>query len=95
MPKGETSRPYNRKEKKAVKTKKAINQAGKSKSSTNFKTIVEGGINRRATATLHNRRIKADDRKYGKGKERITGRSMQTSVRVNSDGTTTVWKKRK
>ena len=65
MPKGQTSRPNNRKEKKAVATLKNLKSATKGFSSANKKTVMGGKAATAATKTLENRKTKAQDRRYG------------------------------
>ena len=66
MPKGQTSRPSNRKEKKAVATLKNLKSATKGFSSTNKKTVMGGKTATEAKKTVKGRDSKATDRKYGK-----------------------------
>jgi hypothetical protein len=66
MPKGQTSRPSNRKEKKAAATLKNLKSATKGFSNTNKKTVMGGKTATGAKKVLTGRDIKATDRKYGK-----------------------------
>ena len=80
MPKGETSRPYNRKEKKAVATLKGSREGAKGKSSTNISKIMKGSRTKSALQTLADREDKAYYRQAGKKKERKTGESLSHSI---------------
>lgn len=86
MPKGQTSRPYNRKEKKAVATKKNLKSATKGFSSTNKKTVMGSSKAKAAAKTTAIRKLKAKDREFGK----IVGRSSITrqsdSYAFSTDG---------
>jgi len=64
MPKGQTSRPNNRKEKKAVATLKNLKTATKGFSSANKKTVMSGKTATAAKTTLHGRNSKASNRDY-------------------------------
>ena len=66
MPKGQTSRPSNRKEKKAAATLKNLKSATKGFSSTNKNTVMGGKTATAAKTTIKGRDTKATDRKYGK-----------------------------
>jgi hypothetical protein len=77
MPKGETSRPYNRTEKKAVKTLSGAREGAKGKSSTNISKIMKGPRTKEALKTLSDRDMKETVRKLGKKQERDTGSSVQ------------------
>ncbi|AYP28091.1 hypothetical protein HWB26_gp30 [Lentibacter phage vB_LenP_ICBM2] len=66
MPKGQTSRPNNRKEKKAAATLKNLKTATKGFSSTNKKTVMSGKTATAAKKTIKGRDTKAIDREYGK-----------------------------
>jgi len=74
MPKGKTSRPYNRKEKQAVSTVKAVKNAGKNPSLSSFGKVVgnlaKGRTVPLASFTLQDRRMKELDRKLGKSSGR-------------------------
>ena len=65
MPKGQTSRPNNRKEKKAAATLNNLKTATKGFSSANKNTVMSGKTAKAATRTLQGRDFKATDRKYG------------------------------
>ena len=65
MPKGQTSRPNNRKEKKAAATLKNLKSATKGFSSTNKQTVMGGKTATAAKKTIKGRNTKAVDRKYG------------------------------
>ena len=74
MPKGQTSRPYNRKEKQAVSTKKAVKNAGKNPSLSSIGKVVgnlaKGRTVPLASITLQDQRMKELDRKLGKSSGR-------------------------
>ena len=65
MPKGKTSRPNNRKEKKAVATLKNLKTATKGFSSANKNTVMSGKTATAAKRTLQARDAKAVYRDYG------------------------------
>ena len=71
MPKGQTSRPNNRKEKKAVATLKNLKSATKGFSSTNKNTVMSGKTATAARKTLTIRGAKQYDREEGKKLGRI------------------------
>lgn len=71
MPKGQTSRPNNRKEKKAVATLKNLKSATKGFSSINKATVMSGKTATAARKTLTTRGAKAWVRKEGKSLGRI------------------------
>jgi|TARA_B110000908_G_scaffold38993_1_gene47026 hypothetical protein len=65
MPKGQTSRPDNRKEKKAVATTNRLKAATKNFSPVNKKKVMGGSKAKAAANTTTNRKLKAKDRKIG------------------------------
>lgn len=80
MPKGQTSRPNTREERKAVKTLKSISAGLSGKSTVNQKNIISGPRYGAAQTTLLNRDAKAGARTYGAKKERETGQGLKTRV---------------
>jgi len=78
MPKGETSRPNNRTERQAVRSRRATSAGLRGKSRVNQQTIIRGPRNQQDQTTLANRDAKQRAREYGAGLERNTGRSLTT-----------------
>lgn len=74
MPKGQTSRPFNRKEKQAAKTVQYANAANVSE--VNKKTIRGGSRLKDAYSTLVDRDSKEAARKAGAKKEREKGSGL-------------------
>lgn len=66
MPKGQTSRPSNRKEKKAAATLNNLKSATKGFSSTNKNTVMGGKTATEAKKIIKGRETKEIDRQYGK-----------------------------
>ena len=71
MPKGQTSRPYTRKEKKAVATLKNLKSATKGFSSINKATVMSGKTAKAASKTLTIRGAKSYAREEGRKMGRI------------------------
>ena len=87
MPKGQTSRPYNRKEKKAVATLKNLKAATKGFSQNNKNTVMSGKTATAAQQTLTGRGAKQYFRNEGKklgriGLERVNSRKDVTTFGV-------------
>jgi len=89
MPKGETSRPNNRTERQAVRSRRAMNAGLRGKSRVNQQTIYSGPRNQQDQTTLANRDAKQRARERGAALERSTGRGLtnRTQFTRRSDGT--------
>lgn len=84
MPKGQTSRPSNRKEKKAAATLKNLKSATKGFSSINKNTVMGGKTATEAKKTIKGRLIKAVDREYGK---EVGKKGLVRTGKITSTGT--------
>lgn len=81
MPKGQTSRPNNRKEKKAAATLSNLKTATKGFSPTNKKTVMGGKTATAARKTLEVRKTKETSRWYGKAIANPEGRGRTETSR--------------
>ena len=84
MPKGQTSRPYNRKEKQALATKKNVRAASKTISSTNLRTVLDSKRVTSAYITLGKNKTKELNRKRGVTLGRV-GITRQTDPKLFRD----------
>jgi hypothetical protein len=85
MPKGETSRPNNRTERQAVRSRRAMNAGLRGKSRVNQQTIIRGPRNQQDNATLNNRDAKQRARESGAALERSTGSGLTHRTHITLD----------
>tara|TARA_R110000796_G_scaffold4480_4_gene17401 strand:- start:382 stop:672 length:291 start_codon:yes stop_codon:yes gene_type:complete len=88
MPKGQTSRPYNRKEKQALATKKNVRAASNTMSSTNLRTVLDSKRVTSAHVTLGKNKTKEANRKTGVtlGRAGITRQTDPTLFSTDGKG---------